>query len=50
MMNDVLGPSWCERHVESVEDDPGFQIAGESPSDDPARPGVENDCMEHLKS
>ena len=32
-----------ERHVESVEHDAGLQIGREGPSDDPARPGVEND-------
>ena len=32
------------RHVESVEHDAGLQIGREGPSDDPARPGVENDC------
>src|SRR5271155_46145 len=43
MMDDVVGLSGYERHVESVEHDAGLQIGREGPSDDPARPGVEND-------
>jgi hypothetical protein len=43
MMDDVVGLSGHERHVESVEHDAGLQIGREGPSDDPARPGVEND-------
>jgi hypothetical protein len=42
-MDDVVGLSGRERHVESVEHDAGLQIGREGPSDDPARPGVEND-------
>ena len=42
-MDDVVGLSGHERHVESVEHDAGLQIGREGPSDDPARPGVEND-------
>ena len=42
MMDDVVGLSGRERHVESVEHDAGLQIGREGPSDDPARPGVEN--------
>ena len=44
MMDDAVGLSGHERHVESVEHDTGLQIGREGPSDDPARPGVENDC------
>src|ERR1700733_11293671 len=43
MMDDVVGLSGRERHVESVEHDAGLQIGREGPSDNPARPGVEND-------
>src|SRR5271169_2209959 len=43
MMDDVVWLSGHERHVESVEHDAGLQIGREGPSDDPARPGVEND-------
>src|SRR3984957_16391239 len=43
MMDDVVGLSGYDRHVESVEHDAGLQIGREGPSDDPARPGVEND-------
>ena len=43
MMDDVVGLSGHERHVESVEHDAGLQVGREGPSDDPARPGVEND-------
>jgi hypothetical protein len=43
MMDDVVGPSGHERHVEGVEHDAGLQIGREGPSDDPARTGVEND-------
>ena len=43
MMDHVVGLSGHERHVESVEHDAGLQIGREGPSDDPARPGVEND-------
>ena len=43
MMDDVVGLPGRERHVESVEHDAGLQISREGPSDDPARPGVEND-------
>ena len=43
MMDDVVRLSGCDRHVESVEYDAGLQIDREGPSDDPARPGVEND-------
>ena len=43
VMDDVVGLSGRERHVESVEHDAGLQIGREGPSDDPARPGVEND-------
>ena len=43
MMDDVVGLSGLERHVESVEHDAGLQIGREGPSDDAARPGVEND-------
>jgi hypothetical protein len=42
-MDEVVGLSGCERHVESVEHEAGLQIGREGPSDDPARPGVEND-------
>jgi hypothetical protein len=42
-MDDVVGLSGHERHVESVEHDAGLQIGREGPSDDPARPRVEND-------
>ncbi len=42
-MDDVVGLSGRERHVESVDHDAGLQIGREGPSDDPARPGVEND-------
>src|SRR4029077_2123878 len=43
MMDDVVGLSGHDRHVESVEHDAGLQVGREGPSDDPARPGVEND-------
>src|ERR1700729_4041044 len=43
MMDDVVGLSGHDRHAESVEHDAGLQIGREGPSDDPARPGVEND-------
>jgi hypothetical protein len=43
MMDDVVGLSGHERHVESVEHDASLQVDREGPSDDPARPGVEND-------
>ena len=43
MMDDVVGLSGYDRHVESVEHDAGLQVGREGPSDDPARPGVEND-------
>ena len=43
MMDDVVRLSGCDRHVESVEYDAGLQIGRAGPSDDPARPGVEND-------
>ena len=43
MMDDVVWLSGHERHVEGVEHDAGLQIGREGPSDDPARPGVEND-------
>jgi hypothetical protein len=46
MMDDVVGPSGHERHVEGVEHDAGLQIGREGPSDDPARTGVENDREE----
>ena len=39
----TVGLSGHERHVESVEHDAGLQIGREGSSDDPARPGVEND-------
>ena len=42
-MDDVVGLSGHERHVESVEHDAGLQIGREGPSDDPTRLGVEND-------
>jgi hypothetical protein len=42
-MDDGVGLSGRERHVESVEHNAGLQIGREGPSDDPARPGVEND-------
>src|ERR1700686_4778156 len=43
MMDDVVGLSGLKRHVEGVKHDAGLQIGREGPSDDPARPGVEND-------
>jgi hypothetical protein len=43
MMDDVVGLSGRKSHVESVEHDAGLQIGREGPSDDPARPGVEDD-------
>ena len=43
MMDDVVGLSGHDRHVKSVEHDAGLQVGREGPSDDPARPGVEND-------
>ena len=43
IMDDVGWLSGHERHVESVEHDAGLQIGREGPSDDPARPRVEND-------
>jgi hypothetical protein len=43
MMDDVVGLSGHEGYVESVEHDAGCQIGREGPSDDPARPAVEND-------
>jgi hypothetical protein len=43
MMDDVVGLSGHDRHAESVEHDAGLQVGREGPSDDPARPGVEND-------
>jgi hypothetical protein len=43
MMDDVVRLSGLKRHVESVEHDAGLQIGREGPSDDPTRPGVEND-------
>jgi hypothetical protein len=43
MIDDVVGLSGHERHVESVAHDAGLQIGRDRPSDDPARPGVEND-------
>ena len=42
MVDDVIGFSGRERHVESVEHDAGLQISREGPSDDASRPGVEN--------
>ena len=42
-MDDIVGLSGRERHVEGVEHDAGLQIGREGPSDDPARPGVEDD-------
>ena len=43
MMDDVIGLSSHERHIERVENDAGLQVGREGPSDDPTRPGVEND-------
>jgi hypothetical protein len=43
MMDDGVGLSGHERHVEGVEHDGGLQIGRECPSDDPVRAGVEND-------
>jgi hypothetical protein len=43
MMDDVVGLSRRQRHVERVEHDLGLQVGRERPPDDPARPGVEND-------
>ena len=43
MMDDIVGLLGRERHVEGVEHDAGLQIGREGSSDDPARPGVEND-------
>jgi hypothetical protein len=42
MMDDVVGLSGHERHVESVEHDARLQIGREGPSDDPAT-RVKND-------
>ena len=42
-MDDVVGLSSHERHIERVENDAGLQGGREGPSDDPTRPGVEND-------
>src|SRR5215831_13621018 len=42
MMDDVVGLSGLKRHVESVKHNAGLQIRREGPSDDAARPGVEN--------
>ena len=33
----------AKRHIKRIEHNPSFQVRRERPSDDPSRPGVEND-------
>jgi hypothetical protein len=46
VVNDVRGPTPIDRHIESVQDEFGAQVAGHCPADDAAAEDIEYDGQE----
>jgi hypothetical protein len=43
MMDDILGPSLADRHLERIEHEFGAQMVGHGPAHNTAAPGIQHD-------